>query len=159
MANQPSRPTDEKNIPIVESYLEWLRQGKTATSWRRDYPNAVGVATLCYWRKASPEFAQAEIEARSEGVEILAADALDIADRKDVTKDDCAVQVARDKLRVWTRLQVGEWHRPRKQLLEHSGRIETTALSDTERAARIAAILHGARKRENMQDSAGDDIE
>lgn len=142
---------------IVEAICARLSEGESMRQICRD-PGMPNRRTVDDWRKAHPECDKAIIAAREAGEDAIAESCLDIAEEREgkaimaggeevaVVFDSTAVQ--RNKLRIWTRLELLKRWNPKKwgDKMQHGGahdlppiRSERT-LSDAE----LEAIARGA---------------
>lgn len=155
------RKVIHKPAEHVEKILLWISEGKTLRDYCRQ-ENSPSFQLVYLWLDKDPDFAGRFARAREIGADAIAAEALEIADTPIIgeeTEDDGdKLKVKRGdmlghrKLQVETRLKLlAKWF-PQKYG-DHSSLELTGAgggpvqFSDTERAARIAAILAGAKKR------------
>lgn len=149
---------------LFESICERVANGETVAQVCRDLD--VCRRTFDRWCDADPELARRRAEAREAGEDAIADECLSIADEREgralmpggeevaVVFDSTAVQ--RNKLRVWTRLELLKKWNPKKwgerQSIEHSGTIQT--MSDEEVEAKYAALR---AKLGDSGDASGDD--
>ncbi|TAN29577.1 MAG: terminase [Castellaniella sp.] len=123
-----------------------------------------GVQTVSDWSRVHEDLAVNIARARDIGHDALAAQCLEISDNEThdwvMTKKGMLtneVAVGRAKLQIWTRLQLlAKWNPKKygdKQSVELTGADGgPVQISDTERAARLAAITAIARSRQAAQD-------
>lgn len=142
---------------LFDSICERIAQGETLSAICRG-EGMPSKRTFDRWCTADPELAKLKAEAREAGEEAIADDCLSIADEREgkaimadgqevaVVFDPTAVQ--RNKLRIWTRLELLKKWNPKKwgDKVQHGGahdlppiRSERT-LSDSE----LEAIARGA---------------
>lgn len=114
--NQHTHYDEDEKLELLEDLIEALSAGTPLREFARQ--RDVAYASLYRWAKAAGEDMQTRIaHAREVGGEALAEECLDIADGWG--------DPARDKLRVWTRLQLlAKWFPERygeRQRLDHAG--------------------------------------
>lgn len=154
----PARNTSPSTYSIerIDAICERMAQGEPLAKICRD-PEMPGLRTVYDWRDAHPEAAEKLLAAREAGEEVIAASCMDICDEREgkaimaggeevaVVFDSTAVQ--RNKLRIWTRLELLKKWNPKKwgDKVQHGGahdlppiRSERT-LSDAE----LEAIARG----------------
>lgn len=154
---------------VAAEICERLAKGEPLAVICRD-DRMPAARTVSDWRKEHESFAADFARARLEGFDALAAQCLEISDnethdwlmtRKGVIANEVAI--GRAKLQVWTRLQLlAKWYPSKygdRQSLELTGADGgPVQITDTERAARLAAIVAKARARAQVaqEDSDGD---
>ncbi|QII84248.1 terminase [Bordetella hinzii] len=158
---------------IAAEICERLATGEPLAVICRD-DHMPATRTVSDWRKEHEGFAADYARARLEGFDALAAQCLEISDNEThdwlMTKKGVIVNevaIGRAKLQVWTRLQLlAKWYPSKygdKQSLELTGADGgPVQITDTERAARLAAIVATARARAQGQQegpSGGDDMD
>jgi len=116
---------------VVDAICERLARGEGLTVICRD-KDMPCFSTVYDWRKADKALDEKFDVARKVGFDAIAESCIDIADAKDEyrSRDSVSGRVRdpkRDKLRVWTRMQLlAKWDPKRygeMQKLEHSGSI------------------------------------
>jgi hypothetical protein len=115
MAGKRGRPS-KKTPKLLDDIIAWIEEGKTLRDWCREDGNPKS-QTVYRWMEEDEEFSERFARARADGHDAIANDCLDIA-------DGTGKDVARDKLRVWTRLQLlSKWDRrySDRQKVEHEG--------------------------------------
>lgn len=163
-----ARPTIYDWPTIIDEVCEWLAAGQTI----RDYSRQEGKPTfeLIYRRVAKDADLGSRIaRARAEGADVIAEQALEIADTpqvgETVTVDKDGEKVTREdmlghrKLQVDTRMRLlAKWNSGRygdKSHVEHSGTI-SDGLTEEQRTQRIAEILRTAKVRKGSSTQSGD---
>lgn len=131
---------------VADEICERVAVGEPLRQICRD-AHMPGWVTVYNWINKYPEFAERMARARELGYDALAEECVDIADNADE-------DVKRSKLRVWSRLQLLSKWCPKKYgertAMELTGADGgPVQISDTERAAKIAAILATAQKRKD----------
>ncbi|MEI7443276.1 MAG: terminase [Burkholderiales bacterium] len=148
---RPTTYTDEIAAKICEQLADGTPLTKVCKpagmpAWR----------TVYHWRKAHPEFRLAMDEARDVGYDAIAEGCIDIADRR-------GGDPQRDRLRVWTRLQLLAKWSPEKYgdrvSHEHSGRngqpIETRNVHDLPTDVLRAVVARALARRAAGPDAGG----
>jgi len=169
-AGRPTDYTPELGDKICQGIAEGISLVKQCKE--EGMPNP---SSIYKWRREMPEFSKNYDKAREDQADLMVEEMLDIADNEVeqamvvhgepvlidgklvMVKD--AVSVSHAKLRVDTRKWAASKFKPNtyaekiKQDIEHSGDITTGnyELSDTERSARIAALLERGRTRRDGQ--------
>lgn len=132
-------PHEYDRPACVEHICERLSRGETLTR----ICQTEGLPTpreLWNWRAEDPTIASALAHARKVGHDAIADNTLEIADSG--TTDEA---VQRDKLRIWTRLELLKcWDPSRyspKVAVEHSGTVTQVTASDVRRALQDCPLL------------------
>lgn len=116
---------------VVDAICERLARGEGLMVICRD-PDMPHFSTVYDWRKADKAIDEKIDHARKIGFDAIAESCIDIADAKDEyrSRDSVSGKIRdpqRDKLRVWTRMQLlAKWDPKRygeMQKLQHSGSI------------------------------------
>lgn len=127
---------------LAERICERLANGDPLRQICRD--EKISHLTVAAWRRKDAEFDQCVKDARNAGFDVIAESCIEIADARDAyrSRDSVSGKVRdpqRDKLRVWTRLQLlAKWDPKRYgelQKLEHSGSIGIEQLVAASRKA------------------------
>jgi len=142
---------------IADEVVQWISEGKTLRDYCRQ-PGKPNRRTIDTWRTMDREFAQRMWRARDDGYDVIAEEALSIADQPSDHEDD----VQHRKLQIWARLQLlAKWD-PRRygdkvQIGGDATGVPLMMISDSERAAKIEAILSAATARLKLEQSGGFD--
>lgn len=122
---RPSKYTEA----LANEICERLSKGEPLAVICRD-ERMPGYRTVYDWMEGKPAFSASIARAREEGFDIIASDCLSIADSSPYA-DDGPVVVARDKLKVETRLKLlAKWDPKRygeRIVQEHVGAVPTVA--------------------------------
>ena len=139
---------------LADELVQWISEGKTLREWCR-LPGKPARRTVDEWRQKDPEFAKRMWRARDDGYDVIAEEALHIADRPSKHEDD----VQHRKLQIWTRLQLlAKWDPRRygdKVQIGGDANGVPVAISESERAAKIEAILAAAAARLKLEKDGG----
>lgn len=120
----------KRSAALDERICERLANGDTLRQICRD--EKINHVTVAVWRKDDQEFDKRVKAARDAGFDAIAEQCIEIADATDTYKSRDSVSgkvrdAQRDKVRVWTRLQLlAKWDPKRygeMQKLQHSGSI------------------------------------
>lgn len=163
-----SRPIGRPPEPVpqdkADQIIAWISDGKTLRDYCRQ-EGAPGFNTVYDWLEKDKEFAVRFARARDTGHDVIAEECLSIAD--DSSEDIEFTQngprpnsefIQRSKLRIETRLKLLSKWNPKK----YGDKISTeltgadggpVQISDTERAAKIKALLAAASHRKGEDDS------
>lgn len=156
------RPPEPVPQDKVEAICEWIAQGQTLRQWCRD--NGVHYSTVYLWMEKDKDFAQRFAHAREIGTDCIADDALEIIDTVpemtggESPKYDSA-HVAWLRNRAEYRLKLlAKWN-PKKYgdrttLAGDSENPLMQPIDDTQRAAKLEAILAAAQARK-AKDGSG----
>jgi hypothetical protein len=129
----------ERRVILIASLCDHLAIGQPLTTWCK--ANDINRDTLRSWRLNDVEIDRQIARAREQGCESLVDECVGIADNA-----NSAADVQRDKLRVWTRLQVAEKIAPRLYgSLVRVGDPDGAAMSDPLNklpAATLAALVN-----------------
>jgi hypothetical protein len=156
-AGRPPEPVPQDK---ADSVIEWIASGKTLREWSRQ-PGNVTYAAVYDWAEKDEVFATRLARAREIGQDVIAEECVDIMDdgNNDYMETKFGPQlnaehVQRSKLRVWGRLELLKCWNPKKY-----GNRTTLAgdrdnplipdLDDSQRAAKIAAILSAGQARKS----------
>lgn len=141
---------------IADEVVQWVSEGKTLRDYCRQ-PGKPNRRTIDEWRARDREFAQRMWRARDDGYDVIAEEALSIADQPSDHEDD----VQHRKLQIWARLQLlAKWDPRRYGDKVQIGGDATgvpLVISDSERAAKIEAILAAATARLKLEQNGGFD--
>ena len=173
LLNIPVDPFDPK---AAEHICKELSQGIVLAQTLRDWPEELGVApsrwTVYDWRKKSPEFDEAYLEAREMGCDALAEDIPSIIEdgskdwitRKDRNGNEYEVvdqeALGRSKLRVYGREKVlAMWshrYRPQQGIQLSNPEGGPVEFTDAAASAKIASLLSLAAARKAGTDEPDD---
>lgn len=151
----PGRPPEPVPQDKADEICEWITTGKTLREWCRN--NGIHYSTVYLWMGKDKEFAQRFAHARDIGADCIADDALEIIDTEPVMtggdnpKYDSA-HVAWLRNRAEYRLKLlAKWN-PKKYgdrtvLAGDPDNPLMESMDDTQRAAKLQAILAAAQAR------------
>jgi hypothetical protein len=170
----PRVPDPEERAAIKQEICDRLSEGEPLRQICRSSKGRIPCWRTVYdWMKDDEDFAAHIAKARKLGYDVIAEECLAIADdatndymNKEVTGGAIAYapapeNVQRSKLRVWARLQLlAKWYPKKygdKSAMELTGANGgPVSVTDTERAARIAALMEKAKKRKHSEDAIDD---
>jgi hypothetical protein len=149
------RPAEPVPADKAEEIIDWISQGKTLREWCRN--NEIHYSTVYLWMGKDKEFAQRFAHARDIGHDVIADETFDIIDSippSDANGKTDSGYVAWAKNRVELRLKLlAKWNPKKygdKMINEHTGADGgAIQIDDTERAAKLKAILTAAQARKN----------
>ena len=152
---KPGRPKEAVPSELAQSALDWMSSGKPLAVWCRQ--KKVGRTTVYDWKAKDSEFSERFAHARNVGFDELAEGLLELVRTK--VKDPLEVQ--RVKIEVDTTLKLlAKWDRRYSDKLPIGGDADAPPirLTDTERAAKLAALLEGVRRRVDEAKQVDDEV-
>lgn len=101
---------------LAQEIVDRISEGEPLAKIVRD-EHMPGLVTVYDWEKAHPDFAERVARARIAGYDMIAQEALTIADESPAVSD----HVQKSKLRVWTRMELLKCWDPRR----YGSRVQT----------------------------------
>jgi hypothetical protein len=152
---------------LADEICERIANGETLREICRNTPHMPSYRSVYRWREVYPEFASRFAHARECGFDVIAEEALEIANTTQIgerTEDsDQGKKVVREdmlghrKLQIETRLKLlAKWSPRYSDRLDLTSAGQPLSMTPEERAAKLASIAEQAAKRKADQEDGAD---